>query len=132
MLVKKLILCSLLVSYNAIAGADGKCEERVEQITRAEFSYETKSAVGISSVIPQMCKTAEDVGADYYAVAIMTMLVAMNSLRVNERDLAVKKDIKEFIEVNAREVLRLAKERGNQPIDEISRLLSDIKDKHGL
>jgi hypothetical protein len=128
MLVKKLILCWVLVPLNVVAGVDGKCEERVEQITRAEFSYDTESVVGISSVIPQMCKTAEEVGADYYSVAIMTMLVAMNSLRVNERD----QEIKEFIEVNAQEVLRLANERGNQPIDEINRLLSGIKEKHGL
>jgi len=118
----------VLVSCTSIVEANGKCEERVEQITRTEFSYDTESVVGISSVIPQMCKTAEEVGADYYSVAIMTMLVAMNSLRVNERD----QEIKEFIEVNAQEVLRLANERGNQPIDEINRLLSGIKEKHGL
>ncbi len=132
MRIKTFFLSYACCSVAAFTNANTVCENRVEEITRAEFQYETSDSVGLSAVIPSMCDTATELGADYYAVAIMTMLVAMNSLGVNDSNIEIKREIEDFIKVNSREVLRLARERGNQPMEDIENLLSGIVSKHGL
>ena len=127
-----ILTLSLFLSSNVLANASAVCVNRVADILVAEFNYDVTGSIGVSSVIPSLCAKANEIGASYYSAAIMAMLVAMNSLGVNDSDPEIKREIEEFIKENSLKVLQLASKRGDQPLDHIKGLISGIVTKHGL
>lgn len=103
-------------------------KDRVKKIIKEEFDYELSA--GTASVLPDICSQAKQTGANEHSAAIMIMLVAMDSLGI-EDDPEWKHRITEFILAKSKIILAVA-HLANQPEDDIKQMLAGILEKHSI
>lgn len=99
--------------------------DRVKKIIRQDFGYEPRG--GTLHAMGSICDQAKSSGANEHSAAIMTMLVAMNSLGVDPDDERVEMFLKE----NSLNILRQM-HLANQPEADIKQLVAEVLAKHGL
>ena len=102
--------------------------DRVKKIVRQDFDYELSA--GIAHVFSDVCSQAKQSGANEHAAAIMVMIVAMNSLSVDD-DPAFNVRITDFISEKSKMILQMA-HLANQPKEDIEEMLFGVLEKHGL